>query len=291
LFYRDAELIKGNDCFSLIDNLDSIPTPYTEEMLSAAGGRIIYYESTRGCPFSCSYCLSSTFEGVRYFSLERVKKELQKLVNAGVRQIKFVDRTFNANRERAKEIIRFIISLGGTTNFHFEAAADLFDSEMLDILAAAPKGLIQFEIGIQTTNNKTLEAINRRTDLGRVFQNVNKLNSIGNVHIHVDLIAGLPYENMGSFKNSFNEVYALEPHQLQLGFLKLLKGSRIRDESKVYGYVFRDYAPYEVMQNSCISFDEILELKNVEDMVERYYNSGRFNNTLKYVIQILWASL
>lgn len=285
LTYRDRGEIITTGPASLICSLDDIPSPYTEEMLNSTAGRILYYEASRGCPFSCSYCISSTFEGVRYFSLERVRRDLSVLMASGAKQVKFVDRTFNCNKERAKDIIKFILSAGSEKNYHFEAAADLFDDEMLDLLSLAPAGLFQLEIGVQTTNESTLEAVSRVTRMEVVFKNIKKLMGMGNMHIHLDLIAGLPGEDFDSFKKSFNRVYALQPHNVQLGFLKLLKGSRIREERKIYGYKFRDYPPYEILENNRLTFEEILELKSVEELVERYYNSGRFSRTLSFVIK------
>ncbi|NSW92193.1 MAG: B12-binding domain-containing radical SAM protein [Firmicutes bacterium] len=286
--------------YCLVDNLDSIPSPYTDEMFSALGNRIVYYEASRGCPFSCSYCISSTFEGVRYFSLDRVKRDICRFINAGVKQVKFVDRTFNANKKRAKEIIGFIIEnsknnskdnnkvsgkvKSSNTCFHFEAAGDLFDDEMLDILAGAEEGLIQFEIGVQSVNEETLKEINRKTDIEKVFKNVNRLKSFGNIHLHLDLIAGLPFEDYSLMQKSFNKVYEQKPHQLQLGFLKMLKGSKIRYQAEKHGYSFRDYPPYEVLYNKYVNFDEMTEFKGIEEIFERYYNSGRFINSLNFVI-------
>ncbi|NLC68712.1 MAG: B12-binding domain-containing radical SAM protein [Clostridiaceae bacterium] len=288
LCYRDGNgeiIYDGKYC--IVEDLDSIPTPYTGEMLDSLGNRIVYYEASRGCPFSCSYCISSTFEGVRYFSLDRVKSDICKLIDAGVHQVKFVDRTFNANRKRAKEIIRHIIQASKQACkpcFHFEAAGDLFDDEMLEILAKADEGLIQFEIGVQSVNEKTLGAINRKTDLQKIFKNVDRLKSMGNMHLHLDLIAGLPFEDYGSLQDSFNKVYGLKPHKLQLGFLKMLKGSQIRQRAEMHDYRYRDYPPYEVLCNKYMSFDEMVEFKGIEEIFERYYNSGRFINTLDFVI-------
>lgn len=288
-FRKDANIAVSR-CFPLIKELDMIPSPYTEEMLNAVGTRIIYYESSRGCPFSCSYCISSTFDGVRYFSMDRVKADLQVLLSAGVKLVKFVDRTFNCNRNRAKEIFTFIIENAGKTNFHFEAAADLFDEEILDILSRAPKGLIQFEMGIQSTNETTLHAIDRKTDIKKVFYYAERLRRLGNMHIHVDLIAGLPWEDYESFKKSFNEVYELAPHQLQLGFLKLLKGSGIRSQHQKYGYRFREYTPYEILSNDFLSYGEIIRLKEIEEVLERYYNSARFHWSIKYLVENFFTS-
>ncbi len=282
--YRGSCSVILNKGFNLVNELDKIPSPYNNELMQTTLNRIVYYESSRGCPFSCSYCISSTFNGIRFYSMERVKSDIYKILEYKPRLIKFVDRTFNCHRERAKEILRFLISLNCETIFHFEAAADLFDSEMLDILSKAPKGRIQLEIGIQTINTQTLKEIDRVTDIDVLTGNVKKILSIGNIHVHLDLIAGLPYEDIESFKKSFNYVYNLKPHQLQLGFLKMLKGSRIRAESEKHGFYFRDYAPYEILKNQYISYDEILLLKDMEETFERYYNSGRFFNSLNFIL-------
>ncbi|MDP4095103.1 MAG: radical SAM protein, partial [Bacillota bacterium] len=291
LFYKEeGMLIKGKGGFALVKNLDSLKTPYTEQMLASLDNRIMYYESSRGCPFSCSYCISSTFEGVRYFAMEKVKNQLKCFISRGIPQVKFVDRTFNCHKERAKEIFRFIIDNAASTAFHFEVAADLFDDEMFKILSKAPVGLIQFEIGVQTTNSDCLTAIDRKTDLSSVFKNTAKLIEKGKFHIHLDLIAGLPREDYESFKKSFDEVYRLSPNNLQLGFLKMLKGSRIRKEASEYGYKFREYPPYEVLENKYLSFDSVCELKSIEEVVERYYNKGRFIKTLLYITSGFFSS-
>lgn len=283
--YRDGTGIIKNAMPQLIENLDSIPSPYTEEMLDSLNGRIVYFESSRGCPFSCSYCISSTFEGVRYFSLERVRNDLHKLINAGVKQIKFVDRTFNCNKQRTLEIFKFISEDQSEVNFHFEAAADLFDDELLQALSGIKPGKIQLEIGIQSTNEAVHKAVARKTKIQKVLDNISALVAFRNMHIHVDLIAGLPFEDYESFKNSFNQVYGLKSDNLQLGFLKMLKGSRIRKEADIHGYKFKSCSPYEVLENRYISYREILELKGIEELVERYYNSGRFVNSLNYLIK------
>ena len=277
--------------YQLIKNLDNIKSPYREtEMLKSIGSRIVYFESSRGCPFSCSYCILSTFDGVRYFSIDGVKKDLDAIMNSDVRQVKFVDRTFNCNKQRAKEIFEFIMSSGSKLNFHFEVAADLFDDTILELLSKAPKGLIQFEIGIQSANGKTLDAVNRATDLEKLFYNVKKILSFGNIHVHLDLIAGLPFEDYKTFQDSFNQVYALKPHQLQLGFLKLLKGSKIRSDEALYNYEYRNFPPYEVLCNDFITFDEISELKGIEDIFDKYYNSGRFGKTVDFVLRKKYES-
>jgi len=293
--YRTEDAIESTPA-DLPLNLSDIPSPYSKEMLAAITDKIAYFESSRGCPFSCSYCLSSASEGVRFFPLERVKEELTTVIKAGVRQVKFVDRTFNCNKERAKDILRFISELQATagnertdassvlTNFHFEAAADLFDDELISIMAEMPKGLIQLEIGIQSTNAETLAAVNRKTDITKAFRNIARIMEAGNIHLHLDLIAGLPYEGFQSFKESFNRGYGLKPHALQLGFLKLLKGSPVRAASSQHAYVFREYAPYEVLSNKYISYDELTLLKGVEEILDRYWNSGRFSFSLDYII-------
>ncbi len=287
--YRTDNTIEYKEGFCLISKLDEVKSPYTAELMASVANRIVYYESSRGCPFSCSYCISSTFNGVRFFSMDRVKNDLRTLLLYKPKLIKFVDRTFNCNKSRAKEIFEYIISLNCDTLFHFEAAADLFDDEALDILRRAPKGLIQLEIGIQTTNNDTLKEIDRVTDIAKLTGNVRKILAYENIHVHLDLIAGLPYENLTSFKNSFNEVYGLRPHQLQLGFLKLLKGSKIRNESQKHGFTYRNYAPYEVLCNNYVSFEDILLLKDVEEVLERYFNSSRFNSSLEFIEKCLFS--
>ena len=279
--YREDGQVVYREGFNLVSQLDRLPSPYTDKLLTSTENRILYYESSRGCPFSCSYCISSTFKGVRFFSLDRVKDDLEKLISCKPKLIKFVDRTFNCNRKRAKEIIEYIISLRCNTVFHFEAAADLFDQELLDLLGRAPKGRIQLEIGLQTTNSQTLSEIERVTDLDKLKRNVKEILAYQNIHVHLDLIAGLPYEDMKSFKKSFNDVYAMKPHQLQLGFLKMLKGSKVRREAEKYGYSFRDYSPYEILENKYIGYNDILDLKDIEEVLERYFNSGRFSKSLE----------
>jgi radical SAM superfamily enzyme YgiQ (UPF0313 family) len=267
-----------------VSNPDNIPSPYSSQMLESTKNKILYFESQRGCPFNCSYCLSSVSEGVRYFSEDRVKKDLKKLIDEKTEQIKFVDRTFNCNKERAKDIFKYIIENNRESRFHFEVAADLFDDEMFDILKEAPIGLIQLEIGIQTLNETVLDLIKRKTDSKAVLANIKKLLEFKNIHIHVDLIAGLPEEDFKSFENSFNSVYNLKPHMLQLGFLKMLKGTAIRSKAKKYNYRFKSFPPYEVLSNNSISFSEISILKEIEELVERFYNSGRFLLSTNYII-------
>lgn len=287
LCIRKGEAISESQVFSIIHDLNSLPSPYTEEMLRENSGRIIYFEASRGCPFNCAYCLSSTFEGVRHFNLKRIQEELKKIVQSGTKQIKFVDRTFNANKKRAAEIIEFVIDTFGhlrDVNFHFEVAADLFDDTMFDIVKEIPEGLIQFEVGVQSTNPEVLNSVQRKTDVKKVLENINKLKAYGNVHVHADLIAGLPGENLQSFEESFNDLFKCEPHQLQLGFLKLLHGCGIRKEYKKYSYVYKSTPPYEVLCSSVLSFEDIQELKIVEEMVDRLNNSNFYSRSLKYLI-------
>lgn len=284
LIYRDNGEIIKNIPRPLIDSLDKIPSPY-EKLDKGLKNKIVYFESSRGCPFNCQFCLSSTIKGLRFFSLERVKEDLEKLIEAEVRQVKFVDRTFNANKEYAMEIMNFIMDKNPKNiNFHFEVTAHLLDREMLDFLSYAKEGLFQFEIGVQSTNIKTLAASGRTTDLNKLYKVVKEIKSNGNIHQHLDLIAGLPYEDYNSFKKSFNDVYNLRPEKLQLGFLKLLKGSGLRNKKEIYGYKFLDKPPYEVLENDYIKYNELLKLKTIEDLVEKYGNGHSFENTLQYII-------
>lgn len=265
-------------------NLDEIPFVY--EKIEAFGHKIIYYESSRGCPFSCSYCLSSIDKSVRFRSLALVYQELQFFLDAKVPQVKFVDRTFNCNHRHAKAIWGYIAEHdNGITNFHFEIAADLLDEEERKLLASMRPGLVQLEIGVQSVNLLTLHEIDRVMSLSRLKQTVAQIQAGKNVHQHLDLIAGLPYEDYESFVNSFNEVYRMRPQQLQLGFLKVLKGSKMHRKAKDYGIVYRQEPPYEVLCTRWISYEEIRKLKAVEEMVEVYYNSGQFENTIRHLEQ------
>lgn len=279
--YRDTKII-SNTNRELISDISLIPFPYTEEDIELNKNKLIYYESSRGCPFNCSYCLSSTEHSVRFRDLELVFKELRFFIDHKVKIVKFTDRTFNAHKERTKKLLRFLIDNADETTFHFEVAADILDKETLEILSSAPKGLFQLEIGVQSTNPKTLEAIDRKADTKKIAEAVKAVRSFGNIHTHLDLIAGLPYEDFDSFKNSFNEVYAMEPHVIQLGFLKLLHGTKIRAEEA--NDIFTAEPPYEVLQTDYISYEELLKLKAVEDIVEKYYNSGAFEKSAEYLV-------
>ena len=278
--YRDGEKTIHNGWRQIMD-LSSIPFIYKD--LSEFKNRIIYYESSRGCPFSCSYCLSSVDKKLRFRDIEMVKKELQFFIDHKVPQVKFVDRTFNCKHDHAMAIWKYINDHdNGVTNFHFEISADLLREEELQEMSTMRPGLIQLEIGVQSTNPDTIKAIHRTMDFEKLKGIVNRIHSFGNIHQHLDLIAGLPYEDYDSFRNSFNDVYALKPQQLQLGFLKVLKGSHMMEMCREYGIVYKNREPYEVLSTKWLDYDHVLKLKNVENMVEVYYNSGQFQKTLEY---------
>ncbi|MGE5678660.1 MAG: DUF4080 domain-containing protein, partial [Pseudomonadota bacterium] len=283
--YRDGNAVIVTPPRPLIADLDTIPFPY--DTLDGFDNKILYYETSRGCPFNCQYCLSSTTHGVRFFSMGRVKRDIKYFIDAGIKQVKLVDRTFNCDIRRSVEIMQYIIELGSKTNFHFEIAADLIDESFLETVEMAPVGMFQFEIGVQSTNHETLAEIRRKMDFAVVSRNVARLIAFGNCHIHLDLIAGLPFEGLKSFEKSFNDVYALLPDMLQLGFLKLLKGSGIRERSIAYGMEHHAFPPYEVISTSWLSFAEMLELKDIEHVLEQYHNSGRFRHTLAFLFDTL----
>lgn len=260
---------------------DMSKLPFLYEDLGKFQNRIIYYESQRGCPFRCAYCLSAIDKSVRLRDIETVKKELQYFLDHKVSQVKFIDRTFNCNAAHALAIWRYLLENdNGVTNFHFEIAADLMTEEELEVLKQMRPGLIQLEIGVQSTNEQTLHAINRYMSLEHLRQVVDKIHSFHNIHQHLDLIAGLPYEDYDSFVTSFNDVYSMRPQQLQLGFLKVLKGSPIEEKAEEYGIVYNSRPPYEVLYSRWIPYDDVLRLKGIEEMVELYYNSCQFTHTL-----------
>lgn len=283
--YRRGGKIIHNPDRELIHDITNIPFPYTDEDIEQNRGKLIYYESSRGCPFRCSYCLSSTIHNVRFRDIETVKKELMFFVRHKVPIVKFVDRTFNADRKRTCELVKFLIDNADETTFHFEVAADLINDELIDLFRIAPAGLFQLEIGVQSTNDKTIDAIDRKTDFKEICSAVRRVHEAGGVHMHLDLIAGLPFEDIASFKKSFDDVFKLRPHVLQLGFLKLLRGTRIRSEEEKYGYRYNSKPPYEVLKNDFISYDDILLLKGIEEIFERYYNSGVFENAMEYLLK------
>lgn len=280
--YRTGDKIIHNGWRELMD-LSAIPFVY--EHLEKFENRIIYYESSRGCPFSCSYCLSSIDKKLRFRDLELVKKELQFFLDHRVPQVKFVDRTFNCKHEHAMTIWKYILEHdNGVTNFHFEISADLLQEEEMELMSQMRPGLIQLEIGVQSTNPETIRAIHRHMDLKKLEHCVNRVHSFRNIHQHLDLIAGLPYEDYDTFHQSFNDVYQMKPDQLQLGFLKVLKGSLMQKEAEVYGIVYKEKEPYEVLSTNWLTYGEVLKLKMVESMVEVYYNSGQFWHTLEYLV-------
>ena len=264
------------------------PSPYCEEFFEKLNGRITYIETSRGCPYRCAFCLSGRCSPLRFFDTESVKKDIIKLAQSGTQTVKFIDRTFNANAKRANEILLFIkenygkeISQG--VCFHFEIAGDILKDSTLEILESMPYGAVQLEIGIQSFNEETLKKINRKTNTEKLIQNIRKLISFNNMHIHIDLIAGLTGEDFESFKSSFNTAYSLGAHMLQLGFLKLLHGADMREDSEKYPCEFNDAPPYEVTSTPWLSLEEIQTLKRCEDAVDRLYNSGRFLYTLEYL--------
>lgn len=262
-----------------LTDIDTLPFLY--ENLDKFTNRIIYYESQRGCPFRCAYCLSAIDKSVRFRNIDTVKRELQYFLDNKVSQVKFIDRTFNCNVTHAMEIWRYLLENdNGVTNFHFEIAADLMTEEELEVLQQMRPGLVQLEIGVQSTNEQTLHAINRHMSLEHLRQVVDKIHSFNNIHQHLDLIAGLPYEDYDSFAKSFNDVYAMKPQQLQLGFLKVLKGSPIEERAEEYGIVYNSRPPYEVLYSKWLPYDDVLRLKGIEEMVELYYNSCQFTHTI-----------
>ncbi len=269
--------------FSEIEDMDNIPFCYEDELFELKN-RAVYYETSRGCPFKCAFCISSLTKGVRTLSLQRVFEEIDRFTDAKIKRVKLVDRTFNFDKQRAKAIIRYILSKKRETCFHFEIGADLLDDELIEILNSADFDTIQLEAGIQSTNPESLRLCDRATDMETLKGNLVKLKD-SKIRIHLDLIAGLPLEDYESFKKSFNEAYALSPKVLQVGFLKLLHGSKLREEQEKYNYRFLSVAPYEILSNDFISFDELMKIKRVDNSVDAYLNSGIFKNSLKYIFE------
>lgn len=285
IVYRDLQgRIVINEPAEIMD-LDDLPFPYDD--IEDFQNRIIYYESSRGCPYSCAYCLSSVEKQLRFRSLDKVYAELQQFLDAKVRQVKFVDRTFNCSHARAMGILQYIKEHdNGVTNFHFEVAGDLLKEEELTLIGSLRPGLIQLEIGVQSVNEKTLKAIRRKTDFDLLKNNIGALLKNGNVHLHLDLIAGLPFENIDSFIRSFNEVYQFGGHELQLGFLKVLHGTPMMRMKEEHDIVCTDFPPYEVLRTKELSYEDILRLKAVEEMLEIYHNSGQFRMTERYLMPL-----
>lgn len=264
---------------------DEIPFPYSyDSSLLPSKDQLLYYETSRGCPFSCSYCLSSSMYAVNYRSLDKVFKEVSFFIDNQVPLVKFVDRTWNGNRDRARKMIEFILDNPSDTRFHFEAAGDLFDDELLGLMKKLPVGAVQLEIGVQSANVAALEAACRKTDIMKLKRNIEEIISWGNIHVHLDLIAGLPFENFESFADSFDFVFAMKSQMLQLGFLKLLHGSNLKQQESQYGIVGNSFPPYEVLKTNDISYKELLILKSIEDVLEHYYNSGKSRTTIDFLI-------
>lgn len=263
-------------------DMNSVVFPYSAD--DDLSNKIVYYEFSRGCPFNCKYCLSSTIRGVRFLELERAKKELKFLSDKKVKLVKFVDRTFNANPKFTIELWKYLSSLDTDTLFHFEISADILTDECLEVLNKAPKGRFQLEVGVQSTNDEVLKNVNRHVEFEDIKRKVLAIQKSNNIKQHLDLIAGLPGEDLTSFIKSFNEVYEVKPEELQLGFLKLLKGSPMRDEAENWGMAYSPYPPYEILKTKDISFEEIMLLKRVEAVFDKYYNSGKFSNILNYMV-------
>lgn len=279
--YRMGNGIRQNAPAPELD-MSLLPFPYRPGELAELAGRLVYYETSRGCPFRCAFCLSSAGSGVRFLPLARVKRELLQFIQAGVPLVKLVDRTFNADNRRAVAIVNFIKEHSRSTCFHFEVKAETMSEELIDALCSAKPGLFQLEIGVQSTDPSTLAKIKRGADFGKITNVVRRLKQSGGIHLHLDLIAGLPGETMEQFKHSFNDVMKLRPHDLQLGFLKKLKGAGICCE----GSAFTDEPPYEVIHSDAMSYEELLILKDIEDVLEKYYNSGAFERTMEHLLQV-----
>ena len=285
-FRQNGEIITASEK----EYRDTPPSPFSDEFFENLNGRIAYIETARGCPYRCAFCLSGRCSNLRFFDLEQVKEDILKLSQSGTQTVKFVDRTFNANSERANKILLFIKENHGkeipeNVCFHFEIAGDILRKNTLEILSRMPYGAVQLEIGMQSFNEQVLKTINRKTDTKKLIENIKKLISFGNMHIHIDLIAGLTGEDLESFKNSFNIGYSLKAHMLQMGFLKLLYGADMRENNEKYPCTFTAEPPYEVTSTPCLSAEEIKMLKNCEDALDRLYNSGRFLYTLDYLTE------
>ncbi|WP_127530635.1 B12-binding domain-containing radical SAM protein [Paenibacillus kobensis] len=273
-------------------DLSTLPSPYRfAEDIPSLGNRVVYFETSRGCPFSCQFCLSSIEVGVRYFDIERTKADIIYLIDQGAKLIKFVDRTFNIKRDYALEMFRFLIENHRGCVFQFEITADIMRPEVLDYLAEhAPPGIFRFEIGVQSTNDITNEAVKRRQNFTKLTRTVTKVKDSGKIDQHLDLIAGLPHEDYDTFRKTFNDVFALRPEELQLGFLKMLRGTGMRIDAEKHGYIYMDRAPYEILGNDLLPFSDIVRIKRVEDVLEKYWNAHRMDNTLLYLVERVFPS-
>lgn len=289
LAYRKGDEVFINPQRPLIKYLDSIPFPYSED--DNLENRIVYYEASRGCPFNCAFCLSSTIRGLRRFSIDRVKRDLDFLIDSGARQIKFVDRTFNADKVFAQQIMEHVaLNSKQMISFHAEITAHLVDQEQLEFFKGLRKGLFQFEIGVQSTHQDTINSIGRTTNFMQIRKVSKAIASFRNIHQHLDLIAGLPFEDYHRFGKSFDDIFDINPEKIQLGFLKLLKGSRLRDEAEQHGYEFLDKAPYEVLKTKWLSYDDLIRLKDIEELVEKYYNERLFKYSITHISSIHFKS-
>ncbi len=268
-------------------NLNDIPSPFQDELdLNELRNRVVYVETSRGCPYSCSFCLSSIEVGVRYFDIERTKRELKHLIDHGVKLIKFVDRTFNIKRDYALEIFDFLIKNHGNTVFQFEITADIMRPEVIEFLSEnAPPGIFRFEIGVQSTNDATNLLVDRKQNFEKLTRTVTMVKNSGKIDQHLDLIAGLPEEDYTSFRKTFNDVFALGPEELQLGFLKMLRGTGVRKSAAKYDYIYMDHSPYEILGNNVMPFSDIVKIKRVEDVLEKYWNAHRMDHTVRYLIE------
>ncbi len=282
--WRDAEDMIHENPPALPFDLSQLPFAYQD--LDELPNKIVYYESSRGCPYSCTYCLSSVEKGVRFVPAVRACQDLQRFLDAGVQQVKFVDRTFNCNKEHADTILKYLLEHdNGKTNFHFEISADILADSTIELVNQAREGLFQFEVGVQSTNPKTIKAIRRACDNEKLFEKVERLRASHNAHVHLDLIAGLPFEDYTSFGQSYDDVFSQHPDMLQLGFLKVLKGSAMEAESKQYGIVYQDRAPYEVLFTDFITYSQLRKLKQIDALNDSYLNSGRFRASLRFLLQ------
>lgn len=289
--YRKGEEIVVNPPRAKLD-LNTIPTPHRfPEDIPHLPNRVVYFETSRGCPFNCQFCLSSIETGVRYFDIERTKEDLRYLVDSGAKLVKFVDRTFNIRRDYALDIFGHLIKYHGGCTFQFEITADIMRPEVLDFLAGnVPKGLFRFEIGVQSTNDLTNRLVQRRQNFAKLARTVGMIKESGKIDQHLDLIAGLPGEDYASFKKTFNDVFALRPEELQLGFLKMLRGTGMRNDAGKYGYVYMEQAPYEILGNDALPFADLIRIKRVEDVLEKYWNAHRTDRTVEYLITREFAS-